>query len=301
MPTPSLPTASLVSSEPTPTDAPADSAAAAYPLAQWRLLVDTEPRTGAWNMALDEAIMDAVSNGDAPPTLRFFQWEPPALSLGRRQPLEGVDLARCAADGVDVVRRATGGWAILHTDEFTYSVACRGDDPRIAGPILDAYRALSEGLIAGLARLGVVATMRPARPEGTHQLSAACFEVPSAYEVTVGERKLIGSAQARMGTRILQHGSLPLRGEIARVVNYLTFPDEQARATLADRLRGHAITLGEALGRDITFEEVVPAMTQGFAAALTLDLIPGAPTPEELAAAEAKLDEKRVTQSTTMA
>jgi len=294
MPTPSVPAASPatspVASESAPIALPAN-----YPLAQWRLLADYEPRTGAWNMALDEAIMEAVATGDAPPTLRFYQWAPPALSLGKRQPLEGVDLAHCAADGVDVVRRATGGWAILHTDEFTYSVACRGDDPRVAGPILDAYRTLSQGLIAGLALLGVGATMRPARPEGTHNLSAACFEVPSAYEVTVGERKLIGSAQARVGQRILQHGSLPLRGEIARVVNYLTFPDEHARATLAERLRGHAITLGEALGREVAFAEVATAMAQGFGAALNLELIVGAPTPAELAAAENKLDEKRVT------
>ena len=294
MSTPSLPVSSVASELNGATEH------ATHPLAQWRLLVDATPRTGAWNMALDEAIVDAVASGDAPPTLRFYQWEPPALSLGKRQPLEGIDLARCAADGVDVVRRATGGWAILHTDEFTYSVACRGDDPRVAGPILDAYRTLSQGLIVGLGLLGVVATMRAARPEGTHNLSAACFEVPSAYEVTVGERKLIGSAQARMGARILQHGSLPLRGEIARVVDYLTFADEQARATLATRLRGHAITLGEALGRPISFDEVAPAMARGFGAALTLDLIPGAPTPAELAAAEARLDEKRVAQPTTV-
>ncbi len=267
-----------------------------YPLAQWRLLVDTEARTGAMNMALDEAITDAVANGDAPPTLRFYQWEPPCLSLGKRQPLEGIDLARCAADGVDVVRRATGGWAILHTDEFTYSVACRADDPRVAGPILDAYRTLSAGLIAGLRLIGLTATMRPARPEGTHNLSAACFEVPSAYEVTTGDRKLIGSAQARMNDRVLQHGSLPLRGDIARVVNYLTFADEQARATLATRLREHAVTLGEALGRPIDFSEVAPAMAKGFAQALNLELIPGEPTVAELAVVEARLAEKQVTQ-----
>ncbi len=289
MSTPTQPLSSAVASAPTPA-----AEAARYPRAQWRLLVETTPRTGAWNMALDEAIMEAVANGEAPPTLRFFQWAPPALSLGKRQPLEGIDLARCAADGVDVVRRATGGWAILHTDEFTYSVACRGDDPRVAGPILDAYRTLSQGLIVGLGLLGVAATMRPARPEGTHNLSAACFEVPSAYEVTVGERKLIGSAQVRLGVRILQHGSLPLRGEIARVVNYLTFADESARAALAARLRRHAVPLGEALGRPVGFEEVTEAMARGFGAALNLALTPQAPTPAELAAAEAKLAEKRV-------
>jgi len=278
---------------------PAAEAASAFPLAQWRLLIDMEPRTGAWNMALDEAIMDAVATGDALPTLRFFQWEPPCLSLGKRQPVEGIDLARCAANGVDVVRRATGGWAILHTDEFTYSVTCRADDPRVAGPILDAYRILSEGLIAGLHVLGLTATMRPARPEGTHNLSAACFEVPSAYEVTTGDRKLIGSAQTRLNGRVLQHGSLPLRGDIARVVDYLTFPDEATRETLATRLRQHAVTLGDALGREIGFAEVATAMEQGFAQALNLELSVGAPTQAELASAAARLAEKHVTQPQT--
>ncbi|HLJ81261.1 MAG TPA: hypothetical protein VKT52_07245 [Ktedonobacterales bacterium] len=120
-----------------------------YAPAAWRLIVEDEPRSGAWNMALDEAIMDAVGAGDAPPTLRLYQWAPPCLSLGKRQPLTGVDVARCHEDGVDVVRRATGGWAILHTDELTYSITTCPDDPRAEGAILDAYRKLSAGLSRG--------------------------------------------------------------------------------------------------------------------------------------------------------
>ena len=89
---------------------------ASYPLAEWRLLLEDAPRTAAANMALDEAIMEAVARGESPPTLRFYQWDPPGLSLGKRQPLSGVDLDRCRRDGVVVVRRATGGFAILHTD-----------------------------------------------------------------------------------------------------------------------------------------------------------------------------------------
>ncbi len=264
-----------------------------YPHAEWRLLLEQAPRTGAWNMALDEAIMDAVGEGAAPPTLRLYQWEPPCLSLGRRQPLEGVDLARLRTDGSEAVRRATGGWAILHTDELTYSVALLPSDPRADGPILDAYRKLSAGLLAGLTRLGVAAEMKPASASGTHNLTAACFEVPSAYEITAQERKLIGSAQARPNGRVLQHGSLPLAGDIGRVTRYLTFKDESERDALASHLRERAATLGEVAGRAISFAEAAEAMRQGFAQALNVTLTPAAPTPDELRRAESLMAEKR--------
>ncbi len=264
-----------------------------YPHAEWRLLLEPEPRTGAWNMALDETIMDAVAAGDAPPTLRLYQWAPPCLSLGRHQPLQGVDLARLRADGCEAVRRATGGWAILHTDELTYSVALTPDDPRADGPILDAYRKLSAGLVAGLGLLGVEAIMRPASAGGTHNLTAACFEVPSAYEITARDRKLIGSAQARPNGRVLQHGSLPLTGDIARVTRYLTFSDEAARDALAAHLRERAATLREVAERDISFAEAADAMRRGFAEALNIALTPGAPTDAELRRARELLAEKQ--------
>lgn len=265
-----------------------------YPRAHWRLLLEREPRPGAENMALDEAIMDAVAAGAAPPTLRFYQWAPPCLSLGKRQPLDGVDLARCRAGGVDVVRRATGGWAILHTDELTYSIAARPDDPRAEGAILDAYRRLSQGLVAGLRLLGMDATMNPVHPSGAVYASAACFEAPSAYEIVAEGRKLMGSAQARPAGRVLQHGSLPLRGDIARVTAYLAFASEDERAVLAAHLRARATTLGEALGRAVGFTEAAEALRRGFAEALALDLEPGAPSAAELAAMRARTAEKSV-------
>jgi lipoate-protein ligase A len=264
-----------------PADAAAPAIVGAYPVAEWRLLVDSEPHDGAWNMALDEALMTLVAEGASPPVLRLYQWSPPCLSLGRRQPLAGVDTERLRADGYDVVRRETGGWAILHTDELTYSVTLTPNDPRADGPILDAYRKLSQGLVEGLALLGVRAEMKPASASGTHNLSAACFEVPSAYEITVGGRKLIGSAQARPNGRVLQHGSLPLHGDIARVTHYLRFTEEAEREKLATQLKAHATTLIEAAGRDISFSEAAEAISQGFARALKLSLQPGAITERE--------------------
>ena len=263
-----------------------------YPPAEWRLIVEHEPRSGAENMALDEVIMDAVATGEAPPTLRFYQWSPPCLSLGKRQPLDGVDVARCQAAGVDIVRRATGGWAILHTDELTYSIAAQPSDPRAEGAILDAYRKLSQGLIVGLERLGVPALMNPALPGGVQNASAACFEVPSAYEIVAGQKKLIGSAQVRPNGRVLQHGTLPLEGDISRVVQFLWFPDAAARDALTAHLREHATTLYEVLGRHVSFAEAAEAMGEGFAAALRLTLRPAEPSMSELAAMRARLVEK---------
>ena len=271
-----------------------NSIAGQFPPAVWRLIIEREARTGAWNMALDEAIMDAVAAGEALPTLRFYAWEPPCLSLGKRQPLDGVDLARCLADGVDVVRRATGGFAILHTDELTYSIAIRPDDPRSDGAILDAYRKLSQGLMAGLRLLGATPEMNPVVPGGVHNASAACFEVPSAYEIVVGERKLIGSAQARPAGRVLQHGSLPLVGDIARVARYLAYEREDERAALAQHLRQRATTASDALGRAVGYDEAAEAMARGFAAALNLSFEPGEPTAAELAVAQSRLAEKTV-------
>jgi lipoate-protein ligase A len=258
-----------------------------YPRATWRLLIETTPRTGAWNMAIDEAIMEAVAVGSAPPTLRLYQWQPPCVSLGKRQPLSGIDIARCREDGVDIVRRSTGGLAILHTDELTYSIVTSPDDPRAAGAVLDSYRKLSQGLVAGLRLLDVPAEMQPVNLDGaSHYASAACFEAPSAYEITAGGRKLMGSAQTRPHGKLLQHGSLPLYGDITRLIEYLTFADDAERLALREHLRQRATTLREVLGREVSFEQAAKALAQGFHDALALDLEPGGLRDDELAAAE---------------
>jgi lipoate-protein ligase A len=245
-------------------------------------------------MALDEAIMDAVAAGDGRPTLRLYQWSPPCLSLGRRQPQNGVDFDRCERDGVDVVRRATGGLAILHTDELTYSIATTPDDPRAAGAILDAYRSLSEGLVAGLHLLGVPVEMSSATPGAAHNASAVCFEAPSAYEIVAGGRKLLGSAQVRPQGRVMQHGSLPLRGDIGRIVDYLRFESEDERESLREHLRQRAVTLDAALGRAISFDEAAEALIRGFATALNLEWEACSPSDGELDAAKRQVGEKRV-------
>lgn len=264
--------------------------------AVWRLVVDEQPRSGAANMAIDQAIAEACAAGDSLPTLRFYQWKPPAISLGRHQPQAEIDHAVAAAKGYEIVRRPTGGRAILHTDEFTYSVAAKQDETRLAGGVMDAYLNISNALLAGLQGLGVLAYKAPASNRAGSDVSAACFEVPSAYEITAGGRKLIGSAQSRRAGYVLQHGSLPLAGDITRLIDVLALEPEAAEALRAE-LAQRACTLAEALGvhddhPSVQFGAVAASMRQGFEATLTLTCKPGPLTSSELRRAAALIREQ---------
>ncbi len=252
----------------------------------WRLVVDSAPRSGAANMAIDQAVAEACAAGTSLPTVRFYRWTPPAVSLGRLQPIGDIDEQRVAALGYEIVRRPTGGRAILHTDEFTYSVVAPMDHPLMRGGVMDAYLRLSNALIAGLRLLGVPADKAPGDVRVGPDVSAVCFEAPSAYEITAGGRKLMGSAQSRRANYVLQHGSLPLVGDITRLIDVLALPPEQA-ATLRAELRGRACTLAQALGVDdgsdlVTFERVADAMRRGFETALQLSFQPGGLTADEV-------------------
>jgi lipoate-protein ligase A len=256
-----------------------DQGPARYPRATWRLLLDGE-RDGASNMAIDEAILDAVIKGHSPPTLRFYGWSPPCLSLGRNQPLAEADLAACRAAGVDLVRRPSGGQAVLHAGELTYAVALLQTDPRSAGGVLEGYRRLSEGLLAGLRQLGVEAVQAlDARPANGPS-SPICFDRPSDYEITFRGRKLVGSAQWRRSGGVLQHGSLPLAGDLTRILDLVVLDDpdleEQRR-----RLSARVVSLQEARREAVPFAVAAEGLAQGLAATLNLVLIPGELSPEE--------------------
>jgi lipoate-protein ligase A len=250
-----------------------------YALADWRLIVD-DHADGATNMAVDAAILDTVIDGASPPTLRFYAWSPPCLSLGRNQPLADVDLEVCRALGVDVVRRPTGGRAILHTDELTYSVALIQTDPRATGDVVESYRRLSEGLQAGLRCLGVDVVQAAGQNKPATELTAVCFETASDCEITAGGRKLVGSAQWRARGGVLQHGSLPLCGDLTRIADVLSVPDAQ-RAEQRRAVRARATTLEDALGRSVAFSAAARALAEGFARALDVNLVPGGLTARE--------------------
>lgn len=257
------------------------------PHATWRL-IHTSPASGAWNMAVDEAILEGVQSSSSPPTLRLYAWQPGCLSLGYAQPVADVDEAALAAQGWELVRRPTGGRAILHTDELTYSVIGPADEPRLAGGVLESYQRLSAALLRALESLEVPAQGQKKKAPGAPQTdpNPVCFEAPSDYEITVDGRKLVGSAQARRKLGVLQHGSLPLYGDIARITQALHYASEAERAAAAERVRQRAATVEVALGRRVSWEAAAAAFAQGFSQALNLELAPGELTGEEAAAAE---------------
>lgn len=251
---------------------------------QWRLITD-EPTSGAANMARDEAILQAVTGGVSLPTLRLYAWSPACLSLGYGQRARDVDFARLTERGWDIVRRPTGGRAILHTNELTYSVALRADDPLAEGGIIESYRRISMALAAALEMLGVGIEANP-KGEAESGSGAVCFDSTNHYEITVNGRKLVGSAQARRGGGVLQHGSLPLTGDISRICDVLDYADEAQRAEAKAQVCARAVTLEQALGGQlIDWKTAADAVARGFAQVFDVTFVDSGLTADETDAA----------------
>jgi lipoate-protein ligase A len=233
-------------------------------------------------MAVDEAVLESVAAGASPATLRLYAWSPACLSLGYAQGAEDVDLERLRARGWDLVRRPTGGRAILHADEITYAVIGPASDPRFAGGILESYQRLSTALAAALTRLGVQGvTTSASAGQADRSGDPICFENAGPFEITAAGRKLIGSAQVRRRSAVLQHGSLPLGGDLGRICQALRYQNEGDRERSAQFLRTQAVTLGEVLARPIAWQEAALGIQNGFRHALRIEFEPADLTPEE--------------------
>jgi lipoate-protein ligase A len=247
----------------------------------WRLLVDA-PAGGAWNMAVDEVLLDGVAAGEAPPTLRFYQWTPPCLSLGYFQAIDVVDFEGCRALGVEVVRRPTGGRAILHDRELTYSVALPAAALGHDGGVLPSYYRLSLALRDGLRRLGVPATLAPeSAASGTAEHGPVCFDRPSAHEILLQGRKLVGSAQMRRGCGLLQHGSILIEPRVDKLTACLRLPDGGAPGRIKDGVAGLA-ELGVTQPA-----QIAAAIAAAFARRFGVSLVEAPLGPDELVAARA--------------
>ena len=254
----------------------------------WRLII-TPPAHGAWNMALDESILEHIGRGESLPTFRLYAWEPACLSLGHAQPFADVDIYRLKERGWEVVRRATGGRAILHTDELTYSVITPLDEPIMAGGVLESYNRLAHALLLAMQLLKIPVEIKEEKVNNKAEQNPVCFEVPSTYEITVNGKKLVGSAQARKKEGILQHGSLPLTGDLSRICQALVFENESARASASKKLLERATTVESALGQGISWEAAAQAYVQAFEAQLGLSFERG-----ELSESESQRTEELV-------
>jgi len=236
-------------------------------------------------MAADAAVLEAIRAGQSGPVLRFYRWTPPCVTLGKFQPAEGnVRLEDCARLGFDVVRRPTGGRAILHHREVTFSmILAEGDLPGAGTNIMDSYRVLGAALVDGLRRLGVPAELVDRKstvrsgdvPSVTATGNPACFAAKARCDLMVEGRKIIGSAQSRKNGVILQQNSLPLS------VDYPVWEQVFHRSDWEAVMRDGMVDLWTAAGRDVPEDEVVAALCDGFRSALGVTLVEGAFTAEE--------------------
>ena len=238
----------------------------------WRLL-RSGGASDARNMALDEALLAGARGRH---TLRMYWFAPPCLSIGAHQPLDEVDLEACAAQGIDVVRRPSGGRAVLHDAEITYALAGPADGVVFAGGVLDSYRRIGAALAAACAAIGL-AVVSDGERRGVS--GPSCFAAAAPYEPLAGAAKVAGSAQLRRGAVALQHGSLRL-GEPCVAVETL----------LRERRPGQRIPadpppLSELLGRAVERDEAAVALIAAFARTFEVELVEGTLAAEELVAA----------------
>ena len=253
-------------------------------------------------MAADEAMMRTVGRGEAPPTLRFYGWRPATLSIGYFQKAEDeVLLEEVRRRGLGFVRRPTGGRAVLHDAELTYSIVVPESYPGLPPSVTESYRVLSEGMVLGFRALGLEAEMVSLASEEEKAKyaaagSAACFDSPSWYELVVDGRKVAGSAQLRREGAVLQHGAILLDLDADLLFSLLRFRSERQRERLREMFAGRAAAINALRAArglpPVGVAEAEEAFARGWAEALGAELVPGELTPAEAREAERLAAEK---------
>ncbi len=237
--------------------------------------LDSGPNIAAYNMAVDEELLARAQSGGRTPVLRLYSWAPPAVSLGRFQKMaDAVNADACRKHGFDIIRRITGGRAVLHRDELTYSIISPVDNPLFPPDVHGTYKVIANGLLAGLRSLGIPAEIvsRGSRFSGLvekHAKDPACFSSPSWYEIVVNGKKIIGSAQRRLSGAFLQHGSI--------LISY--DPVLEAEVIPGTGSGCGVTSLVHELGTQISLPEIKKAFTTGFSEALGIALQRYTPQP----------------------
>jgi lipoyl(octanoyl) transferase len=216
-------------------------------------------------MARDRMLLDELLRGERPATLRFYSWSPACISLGLGQREEILDLEAVREAGLDVVRRPTGGQALLHDRELTYSVVASLQDPAVGGTLMRSYHAISEALLAGLRQIGIDGEGAPCERRPASGLTPVCFASASAEEVLVGGRKLLASAQWRTRGAFLQHGSLLLED---RQEDLWRLMRDQA----GPRAKTVSVSLSQLMQEVPAEHRLIEALSQGFERSLRIRL-----------------------------
>jgi len=251
--------------------------------------INTGIQDAALNMALDESILLHHIRGAVPPTLRVFRWSQSSISLGRFQSVEReIEDELCQQQSVALVRRPTGGRAVYHRDEFTYSIVIGKRDGAPAG-VVAAYAYLAQGLLAALHKLGVQAELSDERV--SKHPSAACFASSTQADLTSSGFKLVGSAQVWKESSLLQQGSLPLDDRAAEFFALLRYPNEGARAE-ALALYQEKTTPLHTFAPDASWDDVGQAFRHGFSSALQATFAPGEISQSEWELAHQLVEEK---------
>ncbi len=176
---------------------------------EWRLII-SGPGSASYNMALDEAIADMVRKGNAPPTLRLYTWDKPTVTLGCFQKASSINIKYCISENIPVVRRPTGGRAVLHGHELTYGFAAGTAGGLFSHGLLDSYRRISAAFVLALNRTGLLAEAKKDREKGAMLArNPHCFQSASFGEISINRKKAVGSAQKRWSNGLLQQGSIP--------------------------------------------------------------------------------------------
>lgn len=258
-----------------------------------RFIIDL-PRRAAWNMALDEALLYSSSKSGET-ILRLYRWEPASVSLGYFQRWQtAVEPETCKKLGVDMVRRPTGGRAILHDIELTYALIM----PTGSAKLLDSFKKINQAFLEGLRILGVKAELLPRSktakaPSGGKM--PVCFASPSSYELLVEGKKLLGSAQMRKDGTLLQHGSLPLVLDRDKLYNCLYFPDPETRERELEKSFSLMTSITEARKLETGWEETARAIVEGFSRSWQTPMTPGEFSREEISQAEELVNQKYLT------
>lgn len=261
-------------------------------------LLDSGAMPAALNMGLDEAVLSAVSAGRSPPTLRFYRWEPRAVSVGYFQGMtEEIDVEACYGAGIDTVRRVTGGGAVFHDAEITYSIVVPEGHPLAPADILESYRRICAGLVEGLRGLGVDAAFAPINDIVAYDSARG----ESRGGNPDGGKKVSGNAQTRKQGCLLQHGTVLLDVDVETMFSLLKVPKEKLKDKMIEDAKARVTGLRSLLGRDLGYAEAAKALEAGFSAAwgraYGIELEPGSSSPEELAEGAAFAREKYSTSA----